>query len=332
MTKKIRWGILSTAKIGVTKVIPAIQQSSFGEVVAISSRNAATAQQTAKELGIPKAYDSYEALLSDPSIDAIYNPLPNHMHVAWTLKALAAGKHVLCEKPIGLNREEATDLMKEASKFPQLKVMEAFMYRFHPQWIKTMQLISEGAIGEVKTIQAFFSYFNADPQNIRNKANIGGGGLMDIGCYCISFARYIMGANPTEAVALIDFDPEMKTDRLSSGMLKFSDGKSATFTCATQLAPFQRLHIFGTQGQITVEIPVNAPADAPCAIQLKTNEVDERIVFEAENQYSLQADAFAQSILDDRPVPTPLTDAVENMAVIDALFRSPLSKSWVKVD
>ncbi len=331
MTRKIRWGVLSTAKIGVQKVIPAIQQSVLGEVVAISSRNAENAKATADKLSISKSYDSYEALLSDPEIDAIYNPLPNHLHVEWSLKALAAGKHVLCEKPIGLNQQDAILLSEKAKAYPNLKLMEAFMYRFHPQWKKAISLLKAGAIGEVKTLQAFFSYFNTDPSNIRNNANTGGGGLMDIGCYCISFARYIFGEKPTEVISLIDFDPEMKTDRLTSGLLKFKDGKSASFTCSTQLAPFQRLHIFGTKGQLVIEIPVNAPPKEPCAIELTRDGQTERFIFSATDQYSLQADAFAQSILDDEPVPTPLSDAIENMAVIDALFESSQTKSWVIV-
>ena len=234
---KIRWGILSTAKIGTQKVIPAIQQAKNCEVTAIGSRKLDTARKAASELGIEKAYGSYEALLADADIDAVYNPLPNHLHVEWTIKALAAGKHVLCEKPIGLTTSEAVLLKETAANYPHLKVMEAFMYRFHPQWVKVKQLVDEGAIGEVKTVQSFFSYFNADPGNIRNQPDIGGGALMDIGCYCIQFPRFLFGAEPEKVVGLVDRDPAMKTDRITSAMLDFGNGLSSQFTCSTQLQP-----------------------------------------------------------------------------------------------
>ena len=218
---KVRWGIISTAKIGRLKVIPGIQKSDICEVTAISSRNQQQADEAAQKLGIPKAYGSYEALLADPDIDAIYNPLPNHMHVDWSIKAIEAGKHVLCEKPIGLDTTDAQRLLSKSQEYPNLKVMEAFMYRFHPQWIKAKELVKNGSIGEVKTVQSFFSYFNVDPNNIRNKADIGGGGLMDIGCYCISFPRFIFEEEPLRAVGLLDYDPVMKTDRIASGMMDF---------------------------------------------------------------------------------------------------------------
>ena len=322
MSEIIRWGILSTAKIGVQKVIPAMQKSKFGKVTAICSRNLENAQKTALQLGIEKAYSSYDELLADPEIDAVYNPLPNHMHVEWTLKALQAGKHVLCEKPIGLNKTEAIYLQTEAAKFPELKVMEAFMYRFHPQWEKVIELIQSGAIGSVKTVQSFFSYYNVDPANIRNKPEVGGGALMDIGCYCISFPRFIFNEEPTTVSGSMDLDPTMGTDRLTSGILLFSEGRSATFTCSTQLIPHQRAHIFGDEGQIVVEIPVNAPPTETTKITLITKANTEDILFEAVDQYSLQADAFADSILNKKPVLTPLSDAIGNMAVIDAIKLS----------
>ncbi len=329
--QKVRWGILSTAKIGRTKVIPGIQASERCEVVAICSRNQSAADAAAKDLGIPKAFASYEALLADPAIDAIYNPLPNHMHVGWTVKAMQAGKHVLCEKPIGLDAAEAEKLLMESKKYPHLKVMEAFMYRFHPQWIKARELVDAGAIGEMKVVQSFFSYFNADPGNIRNMADIGGGGLMDIGCYCISFPRFLFGTEPARAVGLLDYDPVMKTDRIASGLLDFGSGKSATFTCSTQLMPYQRCMVVGTSGYIEIEIPANAPPDVPCRIWLVTNDKKEEILLEVADQYTCQADAFAKSVLDNTPVPTPLEDAIGNMNVIDAIFASSRKNEWVTV-
>ena len=233
---KIHWGILSTAKIAIEKVIPAMQQGKHCEMSAIASRTQENARETAKSLKIPKSYGSYQELLNDTSIDAVYIPLPNHMHVPWTIKALAAGKHVLCEKPIAMTADEAEKLLQETQKYPHLKVMEAFMYRHHPQWLRALDMINEGGIGTVKTVHSFFSYHNDDPENIRNIANIGGGGLMDIGCYCISLARLIFDTEPQRVMGKIELDPEFKTDRLCSGILDFGQGTS-TFTCSTQLVP-----------------------------------------------------------------------------------------------
>jgi predicted dehydrogenase len=242
---KVRWGVLSTAKIGVAKVIPAMQAGEHCEIVAISSRDPEKAQAAAEQLGIPNAYGSYEELLAAPEVDAVYNPLPNHLHVPWSIKALEAGKHVLCEKPIAMTAAEAQELVDAAQAHPHLKVMEAFMYRHHPQWQLARQLVADGKIGELRTIQSFFSYYNVDPHNIRNIADIGGGGLMDIGCYCISYSRFIFGSEPQRVLGSVEFDPQLKTDRLASGVLDFGHG-TATFTCSTQLTSYQRVNIFGT--------------------------------------------------------------------------------------
>lgn len=329
--QKIQWGILSTANIGVQKVIPAMQKSMNGEVLAIASRNTKQAEIVAKHLGIPRAYGSYEAMLADPDVDAIYNPLPNHLHVPWTLKALEAGKHVLCEKPIGLNTREAEKLLADAARYPRLKVMEAFMYRFHPQWQEVRKWVDDGKLGTVKSIQSFFSYFNNDPGNIRNKRDIGGGALMDIGCYCIQFPRFIFGLEPVRVVGLMDVDPQLQTDRLTSGMLDFGNTCSSTFTCSTQLQAFQRTQIVGTAGRVEVMIPVNAPHDMPVQVIMHTSEGSETYTFGPADQYTIQAEAFAKAILEDQPVPTPLNDAVNNMKVIDALFESARSGKWVRV-
>ena len=328
MKNKIRWGVLSTAKIGSEKVIPGMQKASNCSVVAIASRNIGQAENTAKNLNIGRAYGSYEELLSDPDIDAIYNPLPNNLHVEWTIKAMQAGKHVLCEKPIGISAAEASKLVQEAKKYPQLKVMEAFMYRFHPQWQKVKSLIAEGTIGEIKAVQSFFSYFNIDPKNIRNNVDVAGGALMDIGCYCVSFPRFLFDAEPTRVVSCIDRDPVMKTDRLTSALLDFGDGKISTFTCSTQLMPYQRVNIFGTNGHIEIEIPVNAPKDASSKIWVRTKSGSEEIIVDAVDQYTLQAEQFTKSILENSAVPTNLTDAVNNMKVIEAIFESAEENSW----
>ena len=329
--KKIRWGVLSTAKIGTEKVIPAMQLGEYCTVIAIASRKLEKAQAAARQLGIEKAYGSYEELLADPDIDVVYIPLPNHLHVSWTIRALKAGKHVLCEKPIGLNAAEAQKLLDAARKFPRLKVMEAFMYRHHPQWQWAKQLVTEGKIGEVRTIQTFFSYYNADPDNIRNKADIGGGGLMDIGCYCISLSRFIFGAKPWRVCGIMEEDPNMKIDRLTSGILEFANGTS-TFTCAIQLVPYQRVNIFGTKGRIEIEIPFNAPSDRPCKVWYGDGNRIEEVVLDVCNQYTIQGDLFSRAVLEDREVPVPLEDAVENMQVIEALISSARSSSWVNLE
>ena len=329
MATKVRWGILSTAKIGVQKVIPAMQKGRNVIVNAIASRNISKANSVADQLNIEKRYGSYEDLLADPDIDAIYIPLPNHLHVSWTIKAMEAGKHVLCEKPIGMNAEEAKLLFDTAKSFPHLKVMEAFMYRFHPQWIKTRELVENGEIGEVKTIHSFFTYYNIDPENIRNQADIGGGALMDIGCYCVSFPRFVFNEEPHRIVSDIDFDPIMKTDRLTSAMLHFPGGKTSNFNCSTQLMPYQRANIFGNKGQIEIEIPVNAPPDEQTKITLWTKEKTEVFVFDPIDQYTLHAESFSKSILENTEVLTPLSDAVNNMKVIDGIVASSKTGQWI---
>jgi predicted dehydrogenase len=325
---KARWGVLSTARIGTEKVIPAMQSGRYCEIAAIASRDLGRARAAANRLGIPKAYGSYEELLADSDVDAIYNPLPNHLHVPWSIRALEAGKHVLCEKPIALTAAEAQKLLDAARERPQLKVMEAFMYRHHPQWQRARQLVADGEIGELRTIQSFFSYYNADPADIRNVAEFGGGGLMDIGCYTISLSRFIFGAEPRRVCGIVEYDPEFETDRLASGVLDFGRGTS-TFTCATQLTPYQRVNIFGTEGRVEIEIPFNAPADRPCRMwHQRGSEIDE-IVLDPCDQYTIQGDLFSQAVLDDTPVPTPLEDAVANMRVIEALVQSAKSGTWV---
>jgi predicted dehydrogenase len=325
---KVRWGILSTSLFARTKVIPALRKCEHVELVAIASRDLAKARAVAAELGIPKAHGSYDALLSDPDVDVVYNPAPNHLHVPWSIRALEGGKHVLCEKPIGMNAGEAGELLDAARRHPKQKVMEAFMYRLHPQWQRARQIVRSGGVGEARVVESFFSYFNDDPANIRNDQEIGGGGLMDIGCYNISYARWIFDAEPTRVVALIDNDPTFKTDRMTSGLLDFS-GRTSTFTCSMQLQAHQRVNVIGTEGRVEIEIPCNAPADKPCRIWHDRAGAIEEISFPTCDQYTLEADAFALAVLNDTPVPTPLEDAVANMRVIDALVESARTGRWV---
>lgn len=331
MSRKIRWGVLSTAAIGRKKVIPGMQQCQFGSVDAIASRNLAQAQEAAQALGITRAYGSYEELLADPSIDAIYNPLPNDLHVPWTIKAAEAGKHVLCEKPISLTAAEAESLLAVRDR-TGVKIGEAFMVRCHPQWIRLRQLIEEGRIGELRSMTGFFSYFNIDPKNIRNRVDVGGGALMDIGCYMVQAARFAFAGQPTRVVGAIERDPAMQTDRLTSAILEFAAGQ-AIFTCSTQLVPYQRLQFLGTRGRIELEVPVNTAPDRPTRLLIDsgadlfgggiTTET-----FPACDQYTLQGDAFARAILDNTAVPVSVEDAIGNMAVIDAIFRSAESGRW----
>ena len=332
MSKQLAWGILSTANIGVQKVIPAIQKDVLSKVTAIASRDAAKARVVADSLGIEKAYGSYEELLADPSIDAIYNPLPNHLHVPWTIKALEAGKHVLCEKPVAMTAPEAEQLVQARERSGKL-VAEAFMVRFHPQWLRAREIVRSGAIGDVRAIQTAFSYFNVNPDNVRNRADIGGGGLYDIGCYAIATARFILGAEPEKVVGTFERDPQFGTDRLSSGLMVFPGNTHLSFTCSTQLVPYQRVQILGTKGRVEVEIPFNAPKDKACRILVDNGSdlggagirVEE---FPVCDQYTLQANAFAQSILNNTPWLYPIEDAIGNMRVIDAFFRSAKSGAW----
>jgi len=313
------------------KVIPAMQRGTLCEIVAIASRSEENAAAAAQQLGIPKAYGSYEALLADPDIDAIYNPLPNHLHVAWSIRALDAGKHVLCEKPIGLSSAEGQQLVDAGKRRPSLKLMEAFMYRHHPQWRRARQIVREGGIGQLLSIQSAFSYFNNDAENIRNIADLGGGGIMDIGCYPISLSRFIFEAEPTRVISCIDRDPTFQTDRRASVMLDFG-GPTSTFTCSTQMVPYQRVNIFGAQGRVEIEIPFNAPIDRPCKVWHQGADATiEEISFEVCNQYTIQGDLFSRAILDDTAVPTPIEDAVGNMKVIEAIFASGRSGVWETV-
>jgi predicted dehydrogenase len=329
--RKLRWGVLGVANIAVVKVIPAMQRGQWSEVAAIASRDLAKAQRAARELGIPKAYGSYEALLADPEIDAIYNPLPNHLHVPWSIKAAEAGKHVLCEKPIGLSVAEAKQL-RDARDRTGVKIGEAFMVRTHPQWLKALDLVRNGSIGNLRSILGFFSYSLEDPTNIRNIFEAGGGGLMDIGCYPIFSSRFIFGAEPRRVLGLVERDPQMKVDRLTSAILDFPAGQSI-FTCGTQLVPYQRVQIFGTSGRIEIEIPYNAPPDRPCRIFVD----DGNDLFGAGietyetpvcDQYTIQGDQFSRAVQGDGEVPVPMESAIANMAVIEAIFRSAELGRW----
>jgi len=328
--KKVRWGVISTANIGMVKVIPAMQRGQFSEVTAISSRDREKAEAAARSLGIPKAYGSYEALLDDPDIDAVYIPTPNHLHVPWSIRAIQAGKHLLVEKPVALDAAEAVTLQREAARHPRIKVMEAFMYRFHPQWVRAKALVDEGQIGELRTIQTFFSYYGDDPANVRNQKDIGGGGgLMDIGCYPISLSRWIWGGEPSRVVGTVEIHPAFGVDVLASGLMDFGRG-TATFSVGTLITPFQRVTIFGTEGHVEIEIPFNALPNGPHRLWHKRGSSLTTYDVGNHDQYTTQGDLLSRAILDDMPVPTPLDDAVGNMRVIDGLFKSAVEGRWIE--
>ncbi len=327
--KPVRWGILSPAKIGMEKVIPAMLKSKDLEVYALASRDLARAEAACKKLGIPKAYGSYEEMLADPSIEAVYNPTPNHLHVPLTLQAAKAGKHVLCEKPIAITAKEAEQLRAIPKN---ILVAEAFMVRHHPQWTMARDLVKSGALGRVHAIQVLFAYHLTDSTNVRNQADIGGGGMLDIGCYPITGARFVFDAEPRRVVALIDRDPAFKVDRLASGIADFGNGRQLTFTCGTQSMNFQRVQILGTTGRFEIDIPFNAPPATPTIVRLhQDGKAQETIHIPVVDQYTLQAEAFGRAIRGIEPLIGGVESAIQNMKIIDAFFRSETSGTWESV-
>ena len=326
MSSKLRWGILGVAKIATTKVIPAMQRGARSTVAAIASRDASRAAQAALSLGIPKHYGSYDALLADPEIDIIYNPLPNHLHIPWSIRAMEAGKHVLCEKPLGLSTAEIRTLISVRDRTGR-KAGEAFMVAVHPQWLRARAAIRAGDIGDLRSIAGWFSYSNRNPQNVRNVSEYGGGGLLDIGCYPVFIARYLFGQEPTRACGALELDPDFHTDRLTSAILEFPTGQ-AIFTCSTQLIGAQRIVAFGTHGQIEVEIPFNAPPDATTRIWINGNAE----VFPVCDQYTLQGDLFSEAVEGRVPVPVPIDDSLHTMAAIEAIALSGRSGRWEPVN
>jgi predicted dehydrogenase len=334
MAKKVRWGVLGVANIATKKVIPAMQKGERSEIVAIASRSADRARQAAEELGIAKAYGSYEELVADAEVEAIYNPLPNHLHVPWSIKAAKRAKHVLCEKPIALSAKEVESLI-EVRHRTGVKIGEAFMVRTHPQWLRALEIVRNGEIGELRAIMSPFSYFNRDPENVRNVAEFGGGGLMDIGCYPITMSRFLFEREPARVASVVDRDPEMKVDRLTSAILDFAPGQ-AVFTCSTQLVPFQRMQILGTRGRVEIEIPYNIPPDRPSRIFIdEGSELAGRSARIEEistcDQYTVQGDLFSKAIQEGGDVPVSLENAHANMLAIEAVFRAGETGRWEPV-
>jgi predicted dehydrogenase len=331
MQQKVRWGVLGVAKIALEKVVPAMQRSRSAEVIAIASRDLDKARSAAASLSIPRAYGSYEALLADADVEAIYNPLPNHLHVLWSIRAAEAGKHVLCEKPIALTAAEARTLLAARDR-ADVMVQEAFMVRTHPQWARASEIAASGRIGPVRALLGAFSFFNDDARNIRNIPDYGGGAIMDIGCYLVNTSRLILQKEPERVAAAIDRDPVLGIDRLASMVLDFGSAH-AIGTCSIQQVPYQRVMIFGTRGRIEIEIPFNAPRDRPCRLfvddgsDLSGGGIEQMTV-DSCDQYTIQADLFSQAVRGERAPAYPLEDSIRNMAVIDAIFRSAESGKW----
>jgi predicted dehydrogenase len=328
MSDKVRWGVLGVARIATEKVIPAMQRSPSCEIVAIASRDLEKARGAASALGIARAYGSYEELLADPGVDAIYNPLPNHLHVPWSIRTAEAGKHVLVEKPVSLNVAECRTLI-EARDRTGVKIGEAFMVRTHPQWIRARDLARSGEIGRLRAIVSAFSFYGRDPSNVRNILEYGGGGLMDLGCYAVQVARYFFGAEPQRVVSLIERDPEMRIDSLASVLLDFPSGQSL-FTCSMQMFPYQRVQIVGDRGRIEIEIPFNAPPDRPTRIFVHTAAGPRTEEFPICDQYGIQGELFSKAVRGEGDVPTPIEDSIRNMAVLDAIFESERTGGWAR--
>ena len=330
----VKWGILGASKFALAKAVPGMLKSAYADVVAIASRDLAKAQQAATSLGIDRAYGSYEALLADPEVEAIYNPLPNHLHVPWSILAAEAGKHVLCEKPLAATPEEIDPLIAARDRY-RVTIGEAFMVRTHPQWLRTRELVASGAIGALRAATCHFSYFNIDPHNIRNRTDAAGGALMDIGCYPVVTTRFVFGEQPRRVAAMMEADPQFGTDRLSSAILDYPSGQ-VIFTVSTQAIPSQRVQFLGTKGRIEIEIPFNAPPDRPTRIfidesgdlfgsGLRTE------TFATCDQYSIQADEFSKAIRGEAAVPVPLEDSRAIAAILAAIRRSAASGHWETV-
>ena len=330
MPRKVRWGVLGVASIAVRRAVPGMQKGQWSEITAIASRDKSRAEEAAWKLGIPKFFGSYAELLADKEIDAVYNPLPHHLHVPWSIHAAEAGKHVLCEKPISTTVADAKELLRVRDR-TGVKIGEAFMVRTHPRWLRTRELIRSGRIGQLRLITGVFSYFNRDPANIRNIQGIGGGALLDMGCYPITLSRFIFQEEPRRVLGMIERDPEMQTDRLTSAILDFPSGQS-TFSCGTQIVHFQRMQFFGTAGRIEIQFPVNVPHVQPSHILIDDGKAAPDSIttetFEYCDQFTVQGDVFSKAIIENGEVPVPLEDSIRNMAAIEAVFRSAKSGSW----
>ena len=327
----VRLGILGTAAVARNRVVPGMRRTNSVEILGIASRDRGRARSFASEMHIPRSFDSYDALLEDPDVEAVYIPLPNHLHVPWSIRAAERGKHVLCEKPIALSGAEARALLAARDR-THVQIVEAFMVRMHPQWIAARELIAAGRIGTLTLLTAHFGYHRRDPSDVRSRIEWGGGILMDVGCYAVMVSRWLFGSEPNKVIATLDRDPELGIDRLVSAILDFPNGQ-ASFTCGGQIARYQRVNLFGDRGRVEIEIPLNAPSDRGCRLFVDDGKVHgdtkaETITLPRVDQYAVQADHFARAIRGIAPFPMTLEDSVANMDVIDALFRSGETGHW----
>lgn len=324
--KKLRWGIMSTANIGKRSTIPGIQESERNEVIAVASRSLDQAQAFAKELGIPKAYGSYEALLNDSEIDAVYIPLPNHLHKEWTIKAAKAGKHVLCEKPIALDESEAAEMVA-ACEEENVVLAEAYMYRHQQRYHDIKERIHAGEIGEIRGLHGVFTFDSSGATgNIRFTKEWGGGSIFDVGCYPISAARFLLEEEPTAVTTHAYFSPEHgNVDMMASGLMEFSNGVALTFDCGMWAAGRNRIEILGTKGRILL----NEAFLGDQSYEIIKNGQVEKVADDNINPYKLQADRFAETVLDGKPAPFSLNDPIKNMKAVKAALDSAERKERV---
>ncbi|MFO1320128.1 MAG: Gfo/Idh/MocA family oxidoreductase [Burkholderiales bacterium] len=321
-TARLRWGILGNARIAREQVIPAIRVSRNGSVEALASRDAAAARPAIERHAIPTVFDSYEALLTAPDVDALYIPLPNSLHVEWMERALLAGKHVLCEKPLAMHADEIAPLIAARDRTGRV-AGEAFMVAHHPQWALVRQWIDEGRIGALRVVDGAFTYFNRHPDNIRNRADLGGGALRDIGVYPVVTTRLATGREPVDAQAVLDRDPVFRTDRLAVCRVDFGDFV-LSFYCGTQASLRQQMVFHGETGFITLSAPFNAGVYDVAKVTLHANDgasIEERRLTRP-NQYQLMVENFADAVAGAAPLAFPLESSLANQRVIDRLFES----------
>lgn len=321
MSEKINWGILGAAAIAKDQLMPAIKQSTNSNLMALASREIEKAKIIAEANNIPKCYGSYDELLNDPQIDAVYIPLPNHLHMEYTIKAIQKGKHVLVEKPICLKSNDVEEIIKVMNDFPQVKVMEAFMYKLHPQWIKVKELITDGAIGKLKFIQSSFSFFDDNPKSIVNTKEYGGGSLYDIGCYPVSVSRFLFDDQPKLICANMEIDPNLGIEVTTNCILEFENGRSQFFS-SIRMKDNQNVKIFGTEGIIELVLPFNPLPNKQAEIILIKNETKEIIKVDSCNQYEIEVSLFSKSIIENTEPPVSIYDSLNNMLVIDKIFES----------
>lgn len=327
---QMKLGILGVSGHFIRRVLFPLKKSQLIEVYAISSRSKSKAKEAAEKYNIPQYYSSYEELLNNKSIDIVYIPLPNNLHPEWIKKCADNKKHIICEKPVALNASDASECINYA-KNKNVYIMEAFMYKFHPQWKRALEFIRMGEIGGINMIHTAFGYNNPDPNNIRNIKDAGGGSLMDIGCYAVSVPRFLLESEPKRVISLMNYDKVFQTDILSSAILDFGYAR-ATFNVSTKTFPYQKVEIHGTQGIIIIQLPFNAFLDVKAKITVMTSVGAREINFEPVDQYQIEFEEFVNAIRNNQPSPISIDDAINNMKVIDAIIKSNKSGKWEEIE